>query len=244
MRIAICDDEPHTTDPFVDIMTNFFKTQNISCDIKMYEKSTALLDDVNNGVGDFDFYCIDIDIPVISGTDLSVVIRRAVPDAIIFFLSSHDNLGNAVCRSDSDAYIYKSMCAGKIEKELDYLMNLFCERKSSFQFKTIDGDAINLPIASIEYIESLKRDVTIHMINGKALEIANIPLKTLCEHDEFSKFIRVGRHYIINHDNITSIKLNSIILRSGLQLNFSKSQSIEFQKCHSKICFSKMKQIF
>ena len=73
-RIAVADDEPKACTMIKEIIQQYFEAKALECRVQAYQRPTEMVWDMENGAG-FDIYCIDIEMPGISGMELAHQIR-------------------------------------------------------------------------------------------------------------------------------------------------------------------------
>lgn len=218
MKIVLCDDDLKTTEHFLSVLHDFGEHE-----IDVYNDPNKLISDISTK--EYDLYFIDIEMPI-SGEIVVKTIRSYYPDALCVFLSDYPNRGFIACRVNVNSYIYKNMPANEIKQELERISALCYRNKLTFCFKTSDGNDVIVKVKNIEYFESLKRRIIVHLVDGLKLEIGRHTLSSLHEMFEFEKFLRISRSYLINCGCIQRAETNKITMKSGKSINITKSQLI------------------
>lgn len=65
-RIAVADDEAKACAMIKEIIQQYFEAKALECRVQAYQRPTEMVWDMEKGAG-FDIYCIDIEMPGISG---------------------------------------------------------------------------------------------------------------------------------------------------------------------------------
>lgn len=207
MLIAFCDDEPFTVDKTIQVLKEQLKAFSLTAVIKIYNNSTQMISDIiDNGIN-YDMYFLDIEMPKINGIDLAREIRQINPHAIILFLSSYNHFGNKVCRMSANAYLYKFDSTDMHKIDIDRAIRKYLQLISTYDFPISRTEKRTVLINDIVYIESIKRQVIVHMIDRTSFNVSNkYSLSYFEEQDEFSGFFRISRSELINFRNIKVVK--------------------------------------
>lgn len=226
LNIAVCDDNLSSAEKILAVLKNYLIEINIEYNIDMYDDEIKMLEHIKSGTKYNIFFC-DIEMPI-RGDQLISEIRRYDDDFLLAFISSYSGLGNLVCHARADAYIYKSMSESMTLHEIRYLFNLYFKNKRICTLRTVSG-AIDMEMRKIKYIESRKREIIAHILNGDQLTLLDKSLSDL-EHDStFSSFSRVGRSYLINYMGVSAVT-KSIQFSDGEELQFSKEKINTFRR--------------
>ncbi|MBQ8824259.1 MAG: LytTR family transcriptional regulator DNA-binding domain-containing protein [Ruminococcus sp.] len=232
MKIVLCDDDIKTVEHFLSMLKSFLSENSTYYEIDVYEDASKLISDINNHVKKYDIYFIDIEMPV-PGENVVKSIRRIYPDALCTFLSDYPQHGFVACRINVNSYIYKDMKQEEVNPELERLTEICHRRKLTFCFKTSDGNDVTVKVCNIEYIESIKRRVVVHLVDNTRLEleVSGYSLTSLNIMYEFEEFLRISRSYLLNYDCIKQLRPNKVTMMSGNTIKINKEQ---FQKIFDK----------
>jgi two-component system, LytTR family, response regulator len=176
-----------------------------------------------------DLVFLDIEMPGLSGIQLI----KAIPHPPLFiFITSHT--GYAVDGFEMDAvdFIVKPFTYERLLRAVNKASQLLTwkrEAAGTEQFKTDNPDSffiknnhefIKIPVAEVDYIESLGNFVNIYLAGGKKL-IALVSLKNLEQQLPAQHFIRISRTHMVNRKKITAVSttgvsLNKLSFRTGI----------------------------
>ena len=92
IRIALCDDDPRFLQHLHQSVDEWFADHQIIASCTEYLSAKALWNSVDTA--DFDIFFLDIEMPEIGGMQLAKQIRDTLSDAVIIFLTSHDELAS------------------------------------------------------------------------------------------------------------------------------------------------------
>ena len=229
----IIDDEPHAIEGLERYIASIPElTLQAS-----YTDPLRALKEINS-LDPVDLILLDVDMPKISGIELSKEIRSKT--AKLVFTTAHTKYAYEAFEANADAYLLKPYSLGKFVITIN---KLFPERpapikaevetkieRSDFFFVKSRED--HLKIVKIKYdevvaIESKQNYVVIHALEKKILtymsltEIAKILLA-------YPEFIQLHRSYIVNQDHIESIDGNLVKMINGIQISVGDFYRKEF----------------
>lgn len=225
LTIAVCDDNPASVENFMTVLKNYLAEIGLEYNIDIYDDEVKLLTRIMSG-SKYDIYVCDIEMPI-QGDRLISEVRHYDTDFLLAFVSNYRDMGNIVCRARGDIYIYKSMGEDMMRHEIKHLFKLYFNNKKVCTLRTASG-LIDVEVRKVKYIESRKREVIVHILNGKDFTILDQTLSSL-EHDSaFSCFSRVGRSYLINFQGVKAVGKN-IQFSDGEELQFSTEKIKDFR---------------
>ncbi len=88
VRIAICDDEKNAVNLHEDIVKNSLQACGIGYEITTYIHSRNLLCDIIDDNFFYDLILLDIEMPDVTGMELSEKIKPYLPNVKIIFITS------------------------------------------------------------------------------------------------------------------------------------------------------------
>lgn len=89
IRIAICDDEEEAVTLHEDIVKDSLKSCGIGYEITTYTHGGNLLSDITDDGFFYDLILLDIEMPDVTGMELSEKIKLSLPNIRIIFITSH-----------------------------------------------------------------------------------------------------------------------------------------------------------
>lgn len=229
IRIAICDDDEESIVLCESIVKNSLRTNSIGYEITTYTQSSNLFFDITDDNFFYDLILLDIEMPSMTGMEISERIKPFLPNVKIIFVTSHieyaidafelsifryvpkDNLENRLVSAVVDAaklieietgreYVIQS--TGRMEK-IQYKDILYIQR----------GGGKNSMIVSNMGISKVR----------KSLQQIFIELNT-------PDFIFIDRGYIVNIIQIMKISDGMAYLRNGETLPISRSHLREVKR--------------
>lgn len=232
IEIYICDDNQNFIDEITERTLSLVgKTRALT--IKTFNDGRKLIMQWNKKIADVVF--LDIDMPTITGFEVAEELQKSKQDAIIIFITSHEDKVYQSWEFQPFWFVRKShindldkvfpRLLQKIDSENEkekHLFNLIAETK-----------IVELDLNSVKYIQALKHYILIKYISGEQVKIR-------CKISEAEKqlkqlyFIRIQASALVNCRFIAKITSRIVILTDGesLHINREKLDNVKdkFQK--------------
>jgi len=180
-----------------------------------------------------DLILLDIEMPRISGIELSREIRKKTKKLI--FTTAHTRYGYEAFEADADAYLLKPYSLSKFAATIT---KLFPEEiiqpdhvKTTSDFFFVKNKEDNLKMVKIKYgdiiaIESKQNYVLIHTQHKKIL--AYMSLKEIARMVDLPNFAQFQRSFILCKDHIDYIYGNTIKMINGLEITVGEYYRKDF----------------
>ena len=182
-----------------------------------------------NGYADITF--IDIDMPQLSGMDLSELLHNKTT---IVFATAYDKYALQAFEKNAFDYILKPISYERFLKCINKLNSRMVkstqEEESSrdhfyIQYE-MKGKIAKIEYKDVVYIQALKNYVIIHTFSGKF--ITYLTMKEMEESLPPSVFMRVHKSFIVNLTKVLSIDGNAIQLGNKMELTLGVSYKEAF----------------
>lgn len=227
MRLCICDDDncihdeiklllqPFTTTETQFTITNLFSGEEL---IKYYSVRKR-----------FDVIFLDVEMNQINGIKTAEKIRQTDPNAIIVFISSHENYVFEVFRLEALHFIRKPIDANEFAEVFQRAMNKYRSLNSSVTLKWQNERTV-ITINDILYVEGYKRHITVHTKDDEYESIGKITdmLEVLEPHG----FIRIHQGFIVNMDYIKRFDSSDVVLKNDTKVMISVRKRTEALKAY------------
>jgi DNA-binding LytR/AlgR family response regulator len=181
---------------------------------------------------DFDIVFSDIDMPELSGLSL---LKSLSKSPVFIFISSHPEYAVESYSLDVIDFILKPISFERLLRSVNKATEYIELRKNNAEapagaqgiredyfFIKESNDLIKLHFADVAYIESMGDFSKIYTINDKR-HITLVNLKNLEGQLPSSIFTRIHKQYMVNHEHISSISNDEVIVNGKFRLPVSQS---------------------
>lgn len=228
-NIVICDDDIAFIQKISKLLNQFTTQQSILVKQKVYNSGTLLVDDIERGLF-YDVYILDIEMPLLSGTDIAKKIRQYSSEAIIIFVTSHMQYTLVSFEYRIFRYIPKL----KLDEQLPLAFNaafvvLGCQEGKYYYVSNMKRSQ-KVFFKDIIYIYKDEKN-SIFVTDASEIKVR----ETLTDvYNKLSKddFIQIDRCYIANIQYIHKIDgvEKTILLRNNIKLNIAKNRVQEVKR--------------
>ena len=164
-----------------------------------------------------DLLFIDINMPDLSGLDLVKSLERK---PLIVFTTAYKNYAYDGFELEALDYLLKPIEFPRFQKaaqkalEVQALKNVRKAELTDSFFVYSEYQAVKINISEIEYIESLRNYLQIHLNNSQPVLTA-MSWKKIQEKLPEGKFIRIHRSYMVPVSKVKSLLNKKVLLTSG-----------------------------
>lgn len=232
MNINTCiiiDDEPYAIEGLKAYINSI---PNLSV-LKTYtDPLEALIDLVNSDM--VDLILLDIDMPKITGIELSKEIRQKTRKLV--FTTSYTQYGYLAFEAEADAYLLKPYTLTKFASTISKLFppdekHIVVEKVIDNYFFVKNKDE-HLKIVKIKYddviaVESKQNYVMIHTVSKKVLTYMSLTEISKI-FTQFNNFEQFQRSFIISKEHIDNIDGNTINMVNGIQITVGEYYRKDF----------------
>ena len=218
-RCIAIDDEPLALDLVRDYVARMPGLELV----QTFDDAVSAAEFIRNN--QVDILLVDIHMPDISGLDL---VRSLAEKPAVIFITAHKKFALDGFELDATDYLLKPVSFDRfsraIQKAIDFVnyrkKDPDDEQESLFVYS--EYRLVKILLEDIEYIESLRDYIRIHIANEKPL-LTLMPLKKVLEKLPAGRFQRIHRSYIVNVSRIRSVLNKKICLTSSIELPVSDS---------------------
>lgn len=225
----IIDDEPFAVNWLKNYISLIPNLRLIKCYTNPLE---ALMEIANAGM--VDLILLDIDMPQISGIELSSEIRRKTKKLI--FSTAYKQFGYEAFEVQADAYLLKPYPFSKFASTIAKVFPLSNDTKTELvqkdDFFFVKNKNDNLKIVKIRYdevvaVESKQNYVLIHTLSKQVLTYMSLTeiSKILSQFQNFAQF---QRSFVIGKTHIDTIDGNTIKMINGLKITVGEFYRKDF----------------
>ncbi len=169
----------------------------------------------------YDIYIVDIDMPEMSGFNLSARIMSYYPEAIIIFCTSYDHFVFDSFKLNAYFFVRKSFLETDMTTALHKYIKDRLKLQRYYPFQT-DGYAVKLLLTDIIYFEVSHNDLFIHMKDGTEYRERRT-MKSVVKLLSFASFIQISQTFLVNVDYITKIENKQVCLSNGQKIGIPKT---------------------
>lgn len=223
MKIAIVDDEVYwrkkTTECIREIEEDI--------EVVVYDNPISYLESID----DYDISLIDIEMPEIDGFKTIEKAREKNKDSIFMILTTHTEMSRRGYIVNAFRYLDKKNLKEELEEALLSSKKLL-ERNRKITLNIVGEARQELTLKNIYYFEAQKHGVLIYTSLG--IKRCNDSMAEM-EHKLDNKwFYRCHNSFIVNLDEIESLKGSVIYMKNGDDIDISRRKVSEFKKVFLK----------
>lgn len=232
IRVAICDDIPEAVRQINNCLSEYQKLKNQKFDIKNFYNAEDLWEHLKTN--NCDLIILDIELVQMNGVELGRLIRTELNDHAIkiIYISAMDTYDRQLFDMQPLNFLPKPIDKEKLHESLDLAVQLSNDKNYVFSFKDKDG-LHRIRVRDILYFESLKHDFKVVTIN-EAFEFRSSLLEIMKQLPNFG-FAQVHRSYIINYDQIKTVKYDEIVMLNNDVVPIGRSKRKEIREILMRI---------
>lgn len=228
IRIAICDDEEKAVALHEQIVKESLQACRIGYEIIAYTQSRSLLYDITDDNFFYDLILLDIEMPGISGMEISRQIKEFLPNVRVIFVTSHTEYAIDAFELSIFRYVPKNNLKIKLSNAVTDAAKLIeLEAGQEYTIQTTKRME-KLPYKDIYYIHRDGKNACI--VSAAGISKVRKSLQQVFDELNTSEFIFIDRSYIVNIIQIMKISGSIAILKNGEQLPISRSHLQEVKR--------------
>lgn len=229
IKIAICDDEERSVALHEKMVTDSLQTQGIGCEITAYTQSHNLLYDIIDDGFFYDLILLDIEMPGVTGMEISEQIKPFLPNVKIIFVTSHIEYAIDAFELSIFRYVPKNDLDERLVSavmDAAKLIELETDREYVIQAA---GRMEKIPYKDIFYVQ---RDGGKNSMIVSSMGTSKVrkSLRQVFEELNTPEFIFIDRGYIVNIIQIMKVSDSMALLKNGERLPISRSHLQEVKQ--------------
>ena len=219
IRIAFRDDDLHFMRHLRQAVSQWFTEHQIIFSYIECSSAKELLDSLLTT--NYDIFFLDIEMPKMDGMRLAKLIRETLPDAVIIFLTSHDEFAPDGYRVQALRYLSKQTWKKYLIEALRAAICQLEKQGTGYLIVSHYGSMHRIPYRDILYIRHISRYSQIVTKVGQTIQ-DDRGIKKLFEIIGDKRFIFIDRGAFINIDHIQRIENGQAIMTNGDLLAISR----------------------
>lgn len=221
IRIAIVDDEEIFLNSINFKIKELMQKNEKETEIYIFTDGKSMLE--QNEKTAFDIIFLDIDMPEITGIDISRQIRDKHSDIEIIFVSSKEEMVYESIKYTPFRFIRKNRFENEIQEAIETYLKKRKRNAFSYIFSTENGKK---PVAIIDimYIEVKSHKLYVYFEDSKSNFTANGNMKDIENILSQYGFIRIHQGFLVNYRFINLIRQKEVYLDNGTRLPLSRGK--------------------
>ena len=218
-NIAICDDLEEERLTLARMVRAYALKRDKSFHLRLFSGAAELLD-ASTEPDVFQILFLDIFMPHLSGIEVARRLRRAGADAAIIFATTSLDHGLDSFEVRASDYLVKPFLQEDVDQALDWCLEHLPETMRRLPVY-VEGETLEVPLASICYIEVLGHQSHIHTAHREL--VTRRGLDALEEDLNSRDFLRCHRSFLVNMNHIQRIEGSDFRMCEGTLIPISTS---------------------
>lgn len=210
MNIAICEDNTAERLQLSQYVEAFCRKYCYECRLSLFASGEDLLQAFAHET--FDLILLDIYLPGISGIETARQIRARDNNCTLLFVTVSKEYALEGYEVRALGYILKPPQEQQLESVLQLCRRLF-EEKSRIIQVPLGREMLDIPLATLHYVEVLGRSTLFHTSNGE-LEI-RMTMEEAVSKIGGSPFLRCHRCYLVNMNYVADMRELDFVMQNG-----------------------------
>ncbi len=222
VRIAICDDEKEAVMLHEEIIKDSLHSCSIGHEITTYTSGSNLLSDITDDGFFYDLILLDIEMPGITGMELSEKIKPYLPNVKIIFITSHMEYAIDAFELSIFRYVPKNDLENRLKAAVADAAKLIELEAGREYIILTTGRMEKIPYKDIFYIQ---RDGGKNSVICSSMGMSKVrkSLQQVYGELDAPEFIFIDRGYIVNIIQIMKVADGMAFLKNGEMLPISRS---------------------
>lgn len=229
MNIAICEDSIEMLGKLEMLVYDCYDGDSSQFICDTFLSGEELFQILQKEHIQYQIYLLDIEMKKINGLEVAAFIRKMNQNAAIIFVTSHSELMQDAFDVLAFHYLIKPFNDEKARQVILRAIEYQGLQKKTFHYR-IRKKINTLYYEHIEFFESYKRKIIIHLTDGED-EYYGM-LKEVSNQLESRCFVQVHNSYIVNMDFIKYADALHITMMSGAKIHLTKKYYKEFNAAY------------
>ena len=229
IRIAVVDDEKIIAEYISESIHKYSEKMGVRVSVDIFTDSVKFLNEYTTGK--FDAAFLDLEMPVLSGDELSSKLAEADPDLLIVYVTNHSDDVFVMLKYMPIGFIRKRFFDDEIEEVIRVLVRKIESGRKTLSFVS-NKVTYNIRLSNIVYIESKKNYCTIYLSAAESQKSYKIRCKLddICDKYLSNDFVRIHKSIAVNCRYILAVLKNKVIVDGEKELSVSRGNSKELER--------------
>lgn len=224
MNIVICDDRDTDALSAKNIIKETAQKLHIKTDFDIYSKADDVEQKILIKKEPVDILVLDIDMPEVSGLELSEKLRNENLNLIIIFLSAHEEFVFEAIEFQPFRYIRKMRIETEMPLAIRSAVRVVEANKDKQIILDTDNGEMKIMISEIMYYDADKHKTYVYLKRGVCIH-AKQSIVELNQLINNNSFIMIHRSCVVNADYVKNIHNSIIVLDNDEQLIVSRPRN-------------------
>lgn len=221
LAIAVLDDEEIYIESICRITKECMNQMKMDYEIGIYRRGQDVLTDLRRGRC-FDIYLLDMKLPDMDGLEVAKKIRRKLSDSILIYVTHYIDFSIEGYEVNAYRYILKTQLEEKLPMAYASLEAILRKKKQPDKFYMLEryGKQEKIFYRDIYYLKKDRKYVVIVHKYGESPVRKSISI--LLEELRAKEFLMIDRSYVVNINQVESLKDYEVYIRNGEILPVSR----------------------
>lgn len=224
IRIGIAEDDPSSIDLLLSHLDRFQRELGERFHVGAFRDGADLVEAYRP---DWDILLLDIEMERMDGMTAARRIREVDAEVVIVFITSSPQYAVSGYSVGALSYLLKPVPYVAFEQEMSRCLTRLRQReRRHLMFTTSDGARRRVDAADVLFIESVKRHLVIHTLDGDYSTV--VTMRSMEAELAADGFFRCNSGYLVNLRHVTGVDGSECRIRGGVRLQVSRPRKREF----------------
>lgn len=230
MKLLICDDSQINVDLVSFLVDIFEKNHNVEFEKDVRTSGDFILTEKNS----YDIAIVDVEMPGISGIELSQKLKQINPRTCIIILTAFDNYLDYAMKIQVFRYLSKPLDKNRFFRNLEEAVEEYYKKNKKLTLKSNDSFVV-VNTNDILYLERKVGGTTVVTINGE-LEVKE-------KLDECKELINQPMAFVHSHNSIV-VNLQNVVNFDKVNVTLQKNETETVETYMSQRKYKEFKESF